>query len=163
MLCSAVYAMAADYAVTPVNADGSAADLSAKVPAILTALTIELRAIADIYCRKTGEMEGRFQPVEVTALTDRFPLPERFAPAAALYLASMLSLYACDLDYRGSDTDSSVEDGSSEKSESESRRNRSVCLKVSDTLYRRYERSLEALMAEFPAVTESITDRYANV
>ena len=59
---------------------------------IINGISYELCALADDYCRQKGMVQGRFVLEKTTKSEDRFPLPERFAPAVSFYLASILCM-----------------------------------------------------------------------
>lgn len=104
MTCASVYGMAAQYLALPTvtrSSDEEEApdpedllpyDPDTVVPGLLNGLAIELGDLADEYCRQKGMMEGRFLSIEAAELSDPLPLPDRFAVAAALYLAATLCL-----------------------------------------------------------------------
>lgn len=70
---------------------GSADTENASV-AMLNGVIFELSGLADEYSRQKGNLTGRYIPREIRNMRDPFPLPDRFAPAAAFYFASLLCL-----------------------------------------------------------------------
>lgn len=66
-------------------------DYSDAIPKLINALSLEVLELAKIYA-SVSDRESGFAQTKVTLVTDLFPLPERFVPAAVYYIAEKLSV-----------------------------------------------------------------------
>lgn len=132
MTCQTIYSLAMSLA-NPVDDSGDPVDCSAIALPVLNGFAAELCSLADLYCRQNGIMDGRFLFIEVGALTDPFPLPERFASAATFYLASMIAM------------------------------GKAGGTALSTALYERYRDAISSVRSELQAKIESILNVYGTV
>lgn len=96
MTCFEIYEMALPLIARERSAEnddnslGELPDYSESVPKLINALSFEVLELAKIYAT-VSDRESGFAHTKVGLITDLFPLPERFVPAAVYYVAEKLS------------------------------------------------------------------------
>ena len=91
MTCKQIYESASSYALHD-SADLTNNDYLSLVPSIVNIFSQENGDLADRFCESKGMNDCSFASFEVSSPTDFFPLPDRFAPAAAYFIAARLCI-----------------------------------------------------------------------